>query len=135
MIMIPVMSYQQRTTRGLFLAFALWAFLLRSLIPAGFMPQQEGSGWRAMVICTGAGSSSIYVPANKIPAPAHKPAAEHKAEGCAFSASFLWSDVPSLEFSPAQALAQSALWPATADVLAGHAVKSYLSQGPPVSLI
>lgn len=116
--------------RSLFLNFALLAFVVRSLIPAGFMPGQGTEGFSPLVICSASGgSSTIYVPASGTPdGTSH---AQHK-DICVFAAAFATGALPAapvLALLPAESPARFA---ATEFSLRGIETKPYLSQGPPV---
>ena len=59
--------------RDAFLALALVAALIRSLLPAGFMPASDETGAVRMVICTVGGAKTLdgaaRAPTEKMPAP------------------------------------------------------------------
>jgi hypothetical protein len=113
----------------------LLAFVARSLIPAGFMPDMaagRAKGLFPLTICSAAGSSIVYVSGDRIPEPRHKPA---HAAPCVFSALFACGTLPQ------PALVAAGLLPisrqdmgATGEISAtGAEVKPWLSRGPPAA--
>jgi hypothetical protein len=64
-----------------FLAFIALAFLVRALVPTGFMP--DFSGKHAIQICSGTDLVTVYVDGNGNPAPAHS--GDESSGSCPFS--------------------------------------------------
>jgi hypothetical protein len=58
------------------------AVLVKSAIPAGFMPSFDKSGFTQIVICSGMGQKTITVPSDDAPATDHKDNASAKV--CAY---------------------------------------------------
>ncbi len=75
-------THSQKTffPREIFLSLILLAFALKAFIPAGFMPDFTG-GMTKMVICSGMGEKTIYVPNddNTSPPPEHSGSADYCA--------------------------------------------------------
>jgi len=114
----------------------LLAFVMRSLIPLGFMPGKASAegGLFPVVICSGASSSTVYLPADKVPGehPAH-PNASHAP--CVFAFNTLFGGaIDTLTVLP---LALSLLrhLPRLYDALIPAASPAgYFPQGPPAFL-
>ncbi len=70
--------------RTLLFCLALMALLLRSFIPAGFMPE---AGKAAMVICTASGPATIEIPAGQDPAQPRHAGVAHAP--CVFAPGFI----------------------------------------------
>ncbi len=64
---------QTNTLKGIILSLMFIGFALKAVLPVGFMPDTKG-GMVAMVVCSGMGEKTIYVPddGNKNHAPQHE---------------------------------------------------------------
>jgi hypothetical protein len=64
---------QSSILKGIILSLMFIGFALKAVLPAGFMPDAK-SGVVAMVVCSGMGEKTIYVPddGNKDHAPKHE---------------------------------------------------------------
>ncbi len=117
----------------------LLGVMARAMVPAGFMPAFASTGDELfpMVICSGVtGNTTVYLPADQLPdqpKKQHAPAA-HGAP-CAFAAHFSLGtmDAPP-QLQPPVFEKTPHVPPATTAPEAKRDFKSYLSQGPPVSL-
>lgn len=125
------MHFKSRTS-SLLLNLALLAFLVRSLVPVGFMPTQSAHATYPLVICSGYGPVTIHVTADKLPdAPAH-PAQAHDHMPCSYAQSLAHglpldiAALPITQFMPEQ----PSVW--VHNLSSYFIFKSYLSQGPPL---
>ena len=114
----------------------LLAFVARSLIPLGFMPGKAAAsnGLFPIVICSGTGSSTIYLPADKIPGqhPAH-PAASHAP--CVFAANAMFDGPAGIAALVPVILAPLLQLPRLYDAfVSSNSTAAYFPQGPPASL-
>lgn len=72
--------------RGVFMAAALFVLLMRTLVPAGFMPTLQ-DGRMVVQLCTGTGPATMVLDLGKTtPAPGDKHDGDHGP--CAFSGGF-----------------------------------------------
>jgi hypothetical protein len=124
----------QSSLNILMTALVVLAVALRSLIPAGMMPEANArAGLLPLVICTVTGPATIMVDASKIPVKPgdHAPAETQKAP-CLFAASFakaVFSFVPQLSLPiPAFVMDVPVLDTFLFQETSAHA---YFSQGPP----
>jgi len=110
--------------------------MARSIIPIGFMPEHDGNRLYPLVICSSMGTSTVYVPADKIPAPAQKNHSSNNAyTPCSFSAAFAYGALPQIAvFIPALQNAEYASSFKEAAYI-NAAAKAYFSQGPPQILL
>ncbi|MDR3508676.1 MAG: hypothetical protein P4L64_12330 [Caulobacteraceae bacterium] len=121
--------------RGAFIALALIAFVVRALVPAGFMvAQAQGGQGPAIVICTGHGPLTLAVQGE------HKaPPAKSRGDApCVFTALGAPLASPSIpDLARPAAIIASVSTPMPADLLPGRglAAPPPPSQGPPSLLI
>lgn len=69
-------------TSSLTALLVVLALLLKSAIPAGFMPAFDQEGFTQIVICSGMGQKTVTVPSNDAPATDHQGNAASKV--CAY---------------------------------------------------
>lgn len=122
-----MVSVQQKS-RLIFSALVLLILLLRSVIPAGFMP---AGGLAPLTICTGTGSATIYISPDKIPPSGHEKNSQSHSV-CHFSSVFFQGlDIPTANIT--SIFVYPAPLPFYLSILSasGSPLKSYLSQGPP----
>lgn len=88
-------------------ALAILAFVLRSFVPAGYMPDvrktASGAPRVSMTICTGMGPLSVQVPAQDVPAQdggQHTPPAPVHQLPCPFSGAFAKGLPVAIAFAP-----------------------------------
>ena len=128
---LAMLLLQQRFS-SLLSGLAVLAFLVKSLIPLGFMPALSGADGKVfpLVICTSAGPSTVYLPADKLPGDVQHKA--DKAGPCPFASLTKGVAVPpvfalacifSCAFSPAFHVSSA--------VPASAVFKNYVSQAPP----
>lgn len=117
----------------------LLGVMARAMVPAGFMPAYASTGGELLplVICSGVtGDTTVYLPADQIPdqqQEKHAPAA-HEAP-CAFAAHFsLGTTAAPPQLPPAIFDKKTPAPAAESAPEAKRDSKSFLSQGPPVSL-
>ena len=116
---------------SLLLNLALLAFLVRSLVPVGFMPAQNAHATYPLVICSGYGPVTIHVTTDKFPSAPAQPARGHDNMPCSYAQAFAQGiavDIAALPFFQF-VTEQSESWNDT--FVAHFTFKSYLSQGPP----
>lgn len=117
----------------------LLGVMARAMVPAGFMPAFASTGDELfpLVICSGVtGDTTIYLPADQLPDQQQKqhPPAAHDAP-CAFAAHFSLGTTAAPPQLPPSVFDKLPSVP-SADTApkAKRDPKSFLSQGPPVSL-
>jgi hypothetical protein len=124
-------GFGYKSIRSLLFSLALLAFLVRSLVPVGFMPERSANNTYPLVICSGYGPVTIHVTADKIPnAPAHG----HESVPCPYALAFSLGtlvDHPELPLPPAT---EPVLADAETPLLLSTSAKSYFSHGPPERL-
>lgn len=108
------------------------AFLLKALIPAGFMPGAEG-GMAKLVICSGLGEKTIYVPADGQPSSDHK---KSSGEHCAYQvlASLKNFVTPPQILLPLPQNVFIANETATQQVITSRIDTPFTARGPPLSV-
>jgi hypothetical protein len=129
---MPVIMIRSRNKKpSLLFSLALLAFLVRSLIPAGFMPVHGAGNTYPLVICSGYGPVTIHVTADKLPQAPPQPAHGSDNMSCPYAqvlAQGMLVDYPVLPLPPA---AGPVLAYAEKPLLLNTAVKNYFSNGPP----
>ncbi len=126
-------------TLAILRCLVLLGVMLRAMVPAGFMPSFASTGDELfpMVICSGVtGSTTVYLPADQLPdqpQKQHAPAAQDGA--CAFAAHFSLGTTATPPQLPNIFTDKTPPAP-PANVARNDQrdPKSYLSQGPPVTL-
>ncbi len=125
------MTRPKNKISSLLLNLALLAFVVRSLVPVGFMPGHNAGSTYPMVICSGAGPVTINVPADKLPFNPH-PHSSHETMPCTYAQGLaqgmLLADYP----QPVMPIAAEPA-PVRKEIsLSLKAVaKNYFSHGPP----
>lgn len=116
------------------LALLLLAFALKALIPAGFMPGQGEGGMTALVICSGMGEKTIFVPADSAPSPAKESAS---SDPCAYHLAALQKNIISAPpILPLPSLQNSDIAPAApAANLSTPVILAAAPRGPPLSSV
>jgi len=117
---------------SLLLNLALLAFLVRSIIPVGFMPERGAGNTYPLVICSGSGPVTIHVPADKLP---HVPSHSSDNMPCSYAQAFAQGTLADHPELP-QPLLASASAPADTEtaLFLKIIVKNYFSHGPPERL-
>jgi hypothetical protein len=131
-----------RPLQNLAAALVLLAFMLRSFIPDGFMPDTRAhhapaggapAGIVSLVICTGTGPATIYLPGGQVPGDApQKPAAPapHSVP-CPFAGAFVHGTLTAVVLpAPALRVENFVEAAAIAAPVPGR-FGLYLAQGPP----
>lgn len=112
------------------------ALLVRALIPVGFMPGTSAGTLFPLVICSGSsGTSTVYVPAAKLPGQPEAP--QKHSDGanapCAFSASLAFGVISHpVPVAAAGMISRADAFPLTEEGAADSVPKPFFSQGPPV---
>ena len=118
--------------RHIFLKLALFAFVVRSLIPIGFMPGHSANHLYPLVICSGSGPVTINVPADKLPY-TPQPAQQHGHDmPCPYAQAFAQGtlvDHPAL--LPVVAVSESVVADPETPFSLKAVSKGYFSNGPP----
>jgi hypothetical protein len=114
---------------SLLMNLALLALVVRSLVPAGFMPGQGAHNTYPLVICSGYGPVTIHVPGGKIPqSPGHE---SHDNMPCSFAQALAQGVAMDVAVPPVIGFItdKPEQW---ADTFNSYFTsKGYLSQGPP----
>jgi hypothetical protein len=119
---------------SLLLSLALLAFLVRSLIPIGFMPGHDPHNTYPLVICSGAGPVTINVPADKLPYNPHPQHDSHDNMPCTYAQAFaqgMLADFPALVVP---VFSEPVLFQEETALSLNTTVKNYFSHGPPAFL-
>lgn len=107
------------------------AFVLKAVIPAGFMPETK-NGFMELVICSGMGEKTILVPNGETPSSEHQDDKAGK-DVCAYqilaSGKILVPDVTAIQSAPVREEAHSAQTDDSRLLSAHHL--SFEARGPP----
>ena len=127
------MKRPQNKISTFLLGLALLAFVVRGMIPAGFMPGHNANKLFPIVICSGAGAVTINVTADKLPYDPHpqQPHGHDNNMSCSYAQSFaqgVLADQPEL---PVHVVSQPVLTHQEIALSLQTAVKNYFSHGPP----
>lgn len=121
--------------RGWIARLLLAAFVVRALIPAGYMPDFSAAadGVLKIVICSASGEKSMTLDGGQTRAPSHNPTSSHDGQPCAFSglASATLIDVTIGPAHYVSMAASTVVAPRAVDVPPARAGPQLGSRGPP----